>query len=190
MNGFNTYLQHIDRNILRDYILAHGRKRVFRRGEAFLTEGCPCPDMCYVQAGVFSFTTFNAAEGRSYSVGFAFPDEFVADYPACLYGGPALVGARALTRAEVCVCPAAPFWQILDKAPALHGQDRLIAEQLFLQTFRRYLNLYRLTPEERYLQLLADHPGLLQLVPLKEIASYLRITPTHLSRLRKRINKR
>lgn len=63
---------------------------------------------------------------------------------------------------------------------------RTNAEQLFLQTYSRYLDLYRLTSEERYLQLLERCPEILQLVPLKEIASYLKITPTHMSRIRRK----
>ena len=189
MTDFNTYLKRIDCTTLRDYILTHGRRRLFRRGELFLAESQPCPDMGYVQAGIFSFTAFNATEKHSYNVGFSFPGEFVADYPNCIYGLNAQTGILALTPAEVYVCPAAPYWQMLDREPSLREQGRIIAEQLFQQTFQRYLNLYRQTPEERYRQLLNDYPDLLQLVPLKEIASYLHITPTHLSRLRKKMNQ-
>lgn len=45
-------------------------------------------------------------------------------------------------------------------------------------------NLFRFTSEERYLQLLKKCPEILQMVPLKEIASYLKITPIHMSRIR------
>ena len=50
----------------------------------------------------------------------------------------------------------------------------------------RYTNLYRYTPEERYEQLLEKYRDIIQLIPLKEIASYLKITPIHLSRLRRK----
>lgn len=77
-----------------------------------------------------------------------------------------------------------------ERLTALYGQQpdivRINAKQLFLQTCSRYLDLYRLTPEERYLQLLEQCPGILQSVPLKEIASYRMITPTHMSRIRRK----
>lgn len=51
----------------------------------------------------------------------------------------------------------------------------------------RYLDMFRLTPEERYQKLLERCPDLLQQVSLREIASYLGITPTHMSRIRRRL---
>jgi hypothetical protein len=54
----------------------------------------------------------------------------------------------------------------------------------------RMLLLQTETAENRYLLLLKQHPNLIQNVPLKQIASYLGITDTSLSRIRKlTINK-
>ena len=49
----------------------------------------------------------------------------------------------------------------------------------------RMLLLQTETAENRYLLLLKQHPDLIQNVPLKYIASYLGITDTSLSRIRK-----
>ena len=46
----------------------------------------------------------------------------------------------------------------------------------------------RLAPEEKYGQLMAQRPQLLQLFPLKVIASYLEMTPETLSRTRKKLS--
>ena len=42
--------------------------------------------------------------------------------------------------------------------------------------------------EERYLDLFSEQPHLLQLIPLKHIASYIGIAPQSLSRIRKSIS--
>ena len=48
-----------------------------------------------------------------------------------------------------------------------------------------------LSPEQRYLKFIQDHPVLLNRAPIKYIANVLGITPVSLSRIRKRIaNKR
>jgi hypothetical protein len=44
------------------------------------------------------------------------------------------------------------------------------------------------TPEERYLELVEQHPTLLQTIPLYHISSYLGIQGPSLSRIRKRIS--
>lgn len=46
------------------------------------------------------------------------------------------------------------------------------------------------SPDEKYLNLLKDHPNITNRVPLHIIASYLGITPETLSRIRKRTAKR
>ena len=62
-----------------------------------------------------------------------------------------------------------------------------IANGLLAQTYDRFLDLYRKSPKERYSDLLAKCPEILHKVSLKELASYLQVTPTHLSRIRKEI---
>lgn len=52
----------------------------------------------------------------------------------------------------------------------------------------RMLGMIKDTAENRYLKLMKDHPDIFQNVPLKMIASYLGITDTSLSRIRKEIN--
>jgi CRP-like cAMP-binding protein len=52
----------------------------------------------------------------------------------------------------------------------------------------RMLGMIQLTAEQRYLNLIASQPEIFQNVPLKMIASYLGITDTSLSRIRKEIS--
>jgi len=65
---------------------------------------------------------------------------------------------------------------------------RLASEDLFIKKSKRELSLLTESAEERYLNLFTEQPHLLQLIPLKYIASYIGITPQALSRIRKRIS--
>ena len=58
------------------------------------------------------------------------------------------------------------------------------AKQLFKEAYRRYIDMHRFTPEERYLKLIARVPHLLQLVPRQELASYLSISRRQFQRIR------
>ena len=58
---------------------------------------------------------------------------------------------------------------------------------LFDMVYTRYLDLYRYTPRERYLKLLDRCPQIVHMVSLQDIASFLNITPTYLSTIRKEI---
>lgn len=51
------------------------------------------------------------------------------------------------------------------------------------------INLLTKSAEERYIELIHNHPEIIQRIHQKHIASYLGITPQSLSRIRKKINR-
>jgi CRP/FNR family transcriptional regulator, anaerobic regulatory protein len=57
-------------------------------------------------------------------------------------------------------------------------------ESLIVQQIEREVDLLTASPTERLARVLKRSPNLFQEVPLKYIASYLRMTPETLSRIR------
>lgn len=68
------------------------------------------------------------------------------------------------------------------------GRQMLVRGYASLKT--RMLSMITETAEERYMHLLSTNPGIFQLAPLKYIASYLGITDTSLSRIRKELTRK
>ena len=66
----------------------------------------------------------------------------------------------------------------------LANWGRKFLEQELLKTEERFMSLQFKTATERYKDLMAQHPSILQRVPLGHIASYLGITQVSLSRIR------
>ncbi|WP_211302029.1 Crp/Fnr family transcriptional regulator [Chitinophaga niastensis] len=64
---------------------------------------------------------------------------------------------------------------------------RLIYEQALAYNEQRTKDIMTLTAKQRYLNLLAIHPDIIQHVPLQYIASFIGIKPESLSRIRKQI---
>ena len=60
---------------------------------------------------------------------------------------------------------------------------------LFNMAFVRLLNLYRKSPRQRYVELCEQYPQILETVTLKDLSSFLLITPNHLSRIRRELAK-
>ncbi len=58
-------------------------------------------------------------------------------------------------------------------------------EAIFATVYDRYIELCTRSPQDRYDDLITRHPDLFSLFSLRDIASFLNITPTHLSRLRR-----
>ena len=57
----------------------------------------------------------------------------------------------------------------------------------FAQVYTQYLDSYRMTTRERYKRLLSRCPEIVQSISLKDIASYLKVTPTTISNIRREI---
>ena len=95
---------------------------------------------------------------------------------ACLEDTIACVGNPALEQAT------------FEKFPALAALSGVIAEKIMAQQQEAFADFKTSSPEERYLNLLATRPDLIQRAPQYQIASYLGITPESLSRIRKRLH--
>lgn len=64
---------------------------------------------------------------------------------------------------------------------------RLFMTEKLFKVKKRSLEMITLSAKDRYLQFIKEKPEIIQSVPLKYIASYLGITDTSLSRIRKEI---
>jgi CRP-like cAMP-binding protein len=73
------------------------------------------------------------------------------------------------------------------RSPEFREFGRLLVLYSYELLKERMLDMIKDTAEDRYLKLLSKHPNIFQNVSLKIIASYLGITDTSLSRIRKEI---
>ena len=79
--------------------------------------------------------------------------------------------------------------EIYAKFPILAEITRKMIELDFGKTQNSFAKFVTSSPEQRYLNLLAERPELMQRVPQTIIASYLGVTPESLSRIRRRVLK-
>lgn len=71
--------------------------------------------------------------------------------------------------------------------PGFREIGRTLLVKGFISFKQRTLHLIQPSAEERYVQIMYEHPEWIQLIPLKYLASYLGITDSSLSRIRKGI---
>ena len=79
------------------------------------------------------------------------------------------------------------FQELFHKIPNLREWGRAwMSHQLFVYK-QRSVEMFTLSATKRYLNLLEQKPHVIQFAPLKQIASYLGVTDTSLSRIRKEL---
>lgn len=186
------YLTHIcltyPLTFFKSLCLKYGSAYTYKKREYISKEGDIFPYWGYIESGIIKYTCYNVTEKKEYNTGFSFAGEFMADYPTCLYNIKSEISIQALTACRIYICHSERLKEEFERSMENQYIARIAAEQMCFQTYSRYTDFYRLTPEERYRQLIRRSPDLLQLISIKEISSYLRITPTHMSRIRKMVS--
>lgn len=141
----------------------------------------------FIETGIVRVFTLH--QGKEISMDFAFPGSFTASYASFITQQPAAVYQQAIT-------PVTGYAFFYDDLQALYATSheaekigRLMAEYQYLQKYNRELSFLQLTAQERYAQLLREHPEVIQHITIKQIASYLGIEPESLSRIRKNMSQ-
>jgi CRP-like cAMP-binding protein len=123
--------------------------------------------------------------GTEHTIHFALENQFIADYSNFIQQQPSIYSLQALEETQVVILPRSTIeWGYHH---LIEGQKmgRLIAEYYFIYQDDRIKNNYVRTPKQRYDSITEVFPNIHNRAPQHMIASYLGITPIHLSRLKK-----
>ena len=91
---------------------------------------------------------------------------------------------EAIRKTTLKVIPKASLLQLVNEDTESLKQYIALLENLITQQIEREIDLLTISPSERLKRILERSPNLFQQIPLKYIASYLRMTPETLSRIR------
>ncbi len=181
--NFNTYIDRIDFNAWRDLCVSQGTLRHFAKGEEFVSIGSVGRYAGYIQSGTLKYVA-RSADGSEHVMGLVFGNGFVVDWRNFLQGKKATVAIIATSDCDI-FCITDKFVQAKRASdPSFNDMVMHTTEAVYGTIYDRYVDLYVKTPQQRYVELITRHPDLFDLFTLKDIASFLNITPTHLSRLR------
>ena len=143
-------------------------------------------DVLFVARGLLRFY-YPADDGRESNKAFVAEGEFAGALAAANLGLPLLYGVQALEPTTVLATPYTDFVALMEADPAFERLGRKLAELILTRKELRTRSLLLQSARERYLDFVAQHPGLVQRVPLYHIASLLGVTDVHLSRVRREL---
>lgn len=187
MAQFNQYDSLIDLTAIKDYCHENGRIVHYPKDDVFVQQGYVARNLGVIESGYFKYTTLTSS-GNEAVVGFAFEGEIVADFYNSYHCRPSEITIKAGCDASVSQIRMSEAKGLFDAT--FDGNLSSLNGTLFSEIYSRYLELYRKTPTERYLDLTAQYPDILDIILLRDIASYLLVTPVYLSRIRKNLAKK
>ena len=160
------------------------RFRRVRKGEIILAEGSLSTDIYFILNGVLR-TYFTNENGEEKTFHFSLENTFATDYESFLKGSRSKYSIQALEESYLALVSIDMLNDTYKSIRDGEKLGRIIAEKYFFLWSGVIQDIYMLTPLERYNNMKCQFPDILQRIPQHYIASYLNITPVHLSRLKR-----
>lgn len=161
----------------------------FAKNDYILKEGKICTQSHFIEDG-FLRTYVVDMNGNEVTVEFYSKNIFANDFLSFFKRIPSTENIQALTDCTAWMINYDDLQICFHTIPEFREFGRMMLINNHSRLKDRMLGMIQLTAEQRYMNLIASQPDIFQNAPLKMIASYLGITDTSLSRIRKDISKK
>lgn len=156
-------------------------------GATLLAEGDVATAIFFVKRGALRL--WHNSEERDVTLQFFFENQMVSSFESFYLDQPSAFSIESFEKTQVLILRKADFNRVRQAYPSIEPAiTRFICDR-----FIAYRNIFFIqlkdSSEDRYRQLVADEPEILERVPLRLVASYLGINPVSLSRIRTRLGK-
>lgn len=170
---------------LEDVAKKFKRKEV-RKNDHVLKQGDVCKDIVVVQKGCLRL--YYLKDDIDVSVWFAFPQSSAIEIYSFISEKPSNYYIQAIEDSEVFYLPKTDLNKLYEIHPTMQTMMRNFWEDVILNLLTRFTALQTDSAEKRYLDLLRN-PQYLEKIPQKYLASFIGVTPTSLSRIRRQLSK-
>lgn len=180
----NEYVQLPD-EMMND-VLSKFKKKTIQKNDFVLQQGETCKDLIFVQSGCLRL--YYIQDDIEVSVWFALKHSSAIEIYSFISETPTNYFLQAIENTEILYLPKSELNKLYETYPKMQEMMRKFWEDVILHLLERFTALQRDTAEQRYLDLL-EKPELLQSIPQKYLASFIGVTPTSLSRIKKNIKR-
>ncbi|MCP4441171.1 MAG: Crp/Fnr family transcriptional regulator [Aureispira sp.] len=159
-----------------------------KKNDFFVREGVYAQQIGFLKKGIMRAFFLNKA-GKEYSKQFFVAPSIVGAYTSLLTKQPNRIAQQALTDCQILVADFIKIEALYDKYHDLERLGRRIAEYYFLEKEQKEIEMALLDADKRYLLMRDKFPTIESIIPQYYIASYLGISATQLSRVRKKMSQ-
>ena len=170
-------------------IAGYFEPRSFDKYELFVTEGKISSASFFMMEG-FMRSFANNLEGEEVTTNFFYKNRHVFEAVSLFTKTRSMENIQAITECHGFLLSFDDLNMLFHSVPEFREFGRTMLVREFAAYKKRTLSLINQTAEERYTDLINTNPEIFQYVQLKHIASYLGITDSSLSRIRKEFSKK
>lgn len=162
--------------------------QTYKKGDYFNEYKNVCKYLGFVIEGVFRSYIIDEKTGEEKNVFFYSGNQFVVTFKSFINQIPCDYHTQSMTDAKVLCIHIDDLMKLYKTSHPWERFGRILAQQAFNVVIERTESFLFKTPEERYLDLIKQHPDIFNNIPLYHISSYLGIQGPSLSRIRKRLS--
>ena len=156
---------------------------VVQRNEHLMVKGNTNTHSYYIDSG--SIRVYVLDEMEEHTIRFGYQNSFITALDSFFTDGPTSFYFQAIKQTHLRYVRKEVLKELMENDPEISRLWSTLLEALVIQQLEREQDLLTSSPTERYLRVLKRSPLLFQEIPNKYIASYLRMTPETLSRIKK-----
>jgi CRP-like cAMP-binding protein len=168
--------------------LSHLRKiiqfKTVAKGEMLLKPGEVCRELYFIRKGLIQ--SFFLEKEKEVVDWFFWENETIVEVGSFYDQSPSKGYLRAMEECEVYYITYDDLQNLYDKFSDFNFVGRVLQERYYMIFFRLCRSLKAESAVERYWRVLENQPELLNRVPLKDLAKYLKMAQSTLSRIRSR----
>ncbi|WP_194774424.1 Crp/Fnr family transcriptional regulator [Pararhodonellum marinum] len=156
--------------------------RVLEKGDFVLKQGQVCHNLVFVEKG--TLRSFYFKEAKDVTVSFSMMGEFSTSMYSFVSRKPSYESIEAIENCYLAYISHHDLFNKIEQHPSLERLYRMILEQYYILLEEQMIFSKFKSAKERYVELLAGKPKLIQVATVGQIASYLDMSIETLSRVR------
>lgn len=142
--------------------------------------------MYFVKNG--SLRIFIEDENEQHTIRFGYKNSLITALDSFFTNTPTSFYIQAIKKCELKMMSKVKYEEIINSKPEFQIIWKNLLESFVCQQIEREIDLITYSPQKRFERVLQRSPQVFQHIPLKYIASYLRMTPETLSRILKNLD--
>ena len=160
-------------------------EKVYKKGDFLIEQGKVEYNIYLIVSG--AVRAYRSFENEEQTIRLGYQGSIITSIASFYNGAPSEISLEAIRKTYVKKASRSSFMQYVKSSSEHLETYNSLLESLVVSQMEREMDLLTEQPHERLARVLTRSPKLFQEIPLKYIASYLRMSPETLSRIRKQM---
>ncbi len=184
MRSFLARYENLSETSIDALMLKWNEVKSYTRNDIISAMGTIEHRLYFVEEGMLRLYVEEGDTNKEANVGFAYENSMITSFSSFINQEPSKLSLQALTACKLRAISKSKLFQLMASDVTIASWYSHLLEKTLSGHINRQIELLTLSPKQRYHLFLERSGPLVNSIPLKHIASYLKMKPETLSRIR------